>query len=167
MPLKTFAPNRPECYCMPWNSVFDTPQQESFVFTNIQQIFKWLLSSKCSKIHHTALWVTVLAIFYLATTSVDHTIQSTFSDKFNHLIAFIVLSLLAHIAYPVTQKIKWAVALFGYGLLIEVVQYFLPHREFSLLDLVTDLSGIICYLVVFYSFVARFLNPLIGNYSNT
>lgn len=121
------------------------------MFTNIQQSFKALFSPKLSILHKTALWSAIIAISYLATTSVDHKIQSSFNDKFNHLIAFIVLSFLAHVAYPKVQKLKWATALFFYGLLIEVVQYFLPHREFSLLDLATDSAGIIAYLIILWS----------------
>jgi len=122
------------------------------VFTSIQQNFSALFSPKLSKLHQTGLWSAVIAILYLATTSVDHTVQSTFNDKFNHLIAFIVLSFLAHISYPKLHKIKWAAALFFYGLLIECIQYFLPHREFSLLDLATDALGIIAYLIIFCTF---------------
>ena len=122
------------------------------MFTNIQQSFSALFSPRLSKLHQTALWCAVIAILYLATTSVDHKVQSTFNDKFNHFFAFIVLSFLAHIAYPKVQKFTWATALFFYGLFIEGVQYFLPHREFSLLDLATDALGIIAYLVIFCTF---------------
>ena len=127
------------------------------MFTNIQQSFNALFSPKLSKLHQTALWCAIIAISYLATTSVDHTVQSTFNDKFNHLIAFIVLSFLAHIAYPKVKNLKWATALFFYGLLIEAVQYFLPYREFSLLDLATDSVGIIAYLIIFWTFFDQLL----------
>ena len=131
------------------------------MFTNIQQSFNALFSAKLSKLHQVALWCAIIAIFYLATTSADHTVQSTFNDKFNHLIAFIVLSLLAHLAYPKVRRFKWATTLFFYGLLIEAVQYFLPHREFSLLDLATDSAGIITYLIIFWPFFdKRLINNL-------
>ncbi len=118
--------------------------------TNILLSFKPLFDSKWSIYHRLMLWTAISAIFYLATTSVDHTVQSTFNDKFNHLIAFGILSFLCHIAFQTHQSIKWAFALFGYGLLIELVQYFLPYREFSLLDLATDLLGIVLYLIIFH-----------------
>ena len=127
------------------------------MFTNIQQSFNALFSTKWSKLHQSALWCAIIAISYLATTSVDHKVQSTFNDKFNHLIAFVVLSFLAHIAYPKVKKLKWATALFFYGLLIEAVQYFLPYREFSLLDLATDSVGIIAYLIIFWTFFDQLL----------
>ncbi|UZE95693.1 VanZ family protein [Alkalimarinus alittae] len=119
------------------------------MFTNILLSFKPLFNHKWSAIHKLALWTAVIAIFYLATTSVEHTVQSTFNDKFNHLIAFGVLSFLSHIAFQNRPWLHWAIALFSYGLLIELVQYFLPHRAFSLLDLATDLLGIVAYVIIF------------------
>lgn len=129
-----------------------------FVFTNILLNFKPLFDRKWGIFHQIILWTVVGAIFYLATTSADHKVQSTFNDKFNHLIAFGVLSFLSHIAFQSQQWLKWAVALFGYGLFIELVQYFLPYREFSLLDLATDLLGIILYLIIF----RPIFNPLLA-----
>ncbi|MFD2231654.1 VanZ family protein [Alkalimarinus sediminis] len=126
--------------------------------TNILLSFKTLLDTKWSTYHRLLLWVVVSAIFYLATTSVDHKVQSTFNDKFNHLIAFGVLSFLCHIAFQTHPSIRWAIALFGYGLFIELVQYFLPYREFSLLDLATDLLGIVLYLIIFHPVFNRLLS---------
>jgi len=128
------------------------------VSTNILLSFKSLLDSKWSTYHRLILWTAVAAIFYLATTSVDHKVQSTFNDKFNHLIAFGVLSFLSHIAFQTHQSINWAIVLFGYGFLIELVQYFLPYREFSLLDLATDLLGIVLYLIIFHPVFNRLLD---------
>lgn len=129
------------------------------MYTYVRQSFEVLLSDKWSIVHKTALWTAVLAISYLATTSIEHTVQSTFSDKFNHFIAFAVLTFLSHIAYPGSSMRNMATLLFSYGLLIEVTQYFLPHREFSLLDLATDVLGIACYWLVFYTFIQQFIAP--------
>ena len=41
-------------------------------------------------------------------------------------------------------KILW---LLGYGVMIEVVQYFLPNREASTLDVVADSVGIALYML--------------------
>lgn len=128
------------------------------MFTNILLNFKPLFDRKWGIYHKLILWIVVSAIFYLATTSVDHKVQSTFNDKFNHLIAFGVLSFLSHIAFQSQHWLKWATVLFGYGLLIELVQYFLPYREFSLLDLATDLLGIVLYLIIF----RPLFNPLVN-----
>lgn len=127
------------------------------MFTTTLQSFRQLLDTRWARYHLAVFWLAILAIFYLATTAIEHQVQATFNDKINHLAAFGTLSLLAHIAYASTPKVKWATGLLGYGLLIEVVQYFLPHREFSLLDLAADLAGIALYLVIFYPLFERLL----------
>jgi VanZ family protein len=65
-------------------------------------------------------------------------------DKLNHLLAFALLTVLAQAAYPDRPRaaLRWALLL-AYGLLIEVVQAFLPGRELSLLDLAADGAGIL------------------------
>ena len=92
-----------------------------------------------------ALFVCVLAIAYLAFAPPSQAPGTPF-DKLNHIIAFAVLAWLADMAYPGGHlaKYKWAFLL-GYGLIIEVVQGFLPERELSLLDFAVDVVGILCY----------------------
>ena len=68
------------------------------------------------------------------------------NDKVSHFLAFYVLSLLVDFSFPkygfVLPKVF---ALLGYGLLIEIVQYFIPYRTCSLLDLSADGVGIALY----------------------
>ncbi len=70
-------------------------------------------------------------------------------DKANHILAFFVLAGLADLAYPGSSPArgweKW-VSLLAFGLFIEAVQYFLPYRQFSLLDLAADGIGIWLYV---------------------
>jgi len=91
------------------------------------------------------LWVCVLAIAYLAFVPVQHA-PGTPSDKLNHFLAFAVLAWLAELGYPGRHlaRYRWTLLL-GYGLLIELVQGFLPYRELSPLDLAADAAGILCY----------------------
>jgi VanZ family protein len=71
------------------------------------------------------------------------------ADKVNHFAAFLVLAWLADHAYPgySFRPEPW-MALLGYGLLIEVLQAFLPYREASLGDLVADGAGLLAYLAL-------------------
>ncbi|WP_250656675.1 VanZ family protein [Alkalimarinus coralli] len=137
------------------------------MFTNILQSFSRLLDKKWSRYHRFTLLVAVTTIFYLATTSVDYKVQSSFNDKFNHLFAFGSLSFLSHIAFQTFQPIRWATALLGYGALIECVQFFLPYRSFSLLDLAADLTGIVLYIIVFYPLFNRLLSSPASYYAKS
>jgi VanZ family protein len=93
-----------------------------------------------------ALAVTLVVITVLATTQIDYPAVSSLNDKFSHIAAFYVLALLVDFSTPDSRyTLSKAAPLLGYGLLIEVVQYFLPHRTFSLLDLAADAAGLALY----------------------
>jgi VanZ family protein len=88
----------------------------------------------------------LLAITYLATTSRQIPILENVDDKIIHVAAFYVLGLLADVSWPASGfRLPKALALLGYGLAVEIMQYFLPHRTFSLFDLGADAVGLLIY----------------------
>ena len=90
----------------------------------------------------------VTGITILATTPLSYPVVSDVNDKFNHVLAFFVLALLADFSFPEKEFAgAMILSLLGYGLAIEITQYFLPHRMFSLLDLATDAAGIGLYRI--------------------
>jgi len=90
----------------------------------------------------TALLLSVIAILFLATTSQAYPIPAAASDKVNHLMAFIELTLLARLSWPEAKAWHYAPLLLAFGLAIEAVQATLPYRDFSLADLAADGLGI-------------------------
>ncbi len=92
------------------------------------------------------LCISLVVITYLATTALEFTIVSSVYDKLNHFVAFLVLALLVDFSFPYsrfnTAKIY---SLLVYGGLIEIIQHFLPHRMFSLLDIAADSLGLLAY----------------------
>ncbi|MDX1598872.1 MAG: VanZ family protein [Marinobacter sp.] len=97
----------------------------------------------CRPLWQLALFISVIAILYLATTSTPYPMPSSPNDKVNHLIAFTELAILARLGWPRISAI-WLVApaLVLFGLAIEVIQSQLPYREFSLADLAADAAGV-------------------------
>ncbi|MBK9021077.1 MAG: VanZ family protein [Sulfuritalea sp.] len=92
---------------------------------------------------------TLVVVSYLAVTPTEHKVSHLVSDKLNHMAAFLVLAALLDFSVPrVEFTIAKAGALLGYGLLIEIVQYFLPFRQFSLLDLAVDALGLAAYALL-------------------
>lgn len=93
-----------------------------------------------------ALALALVAITWLATTPRAVPVVEDINDKVSHVLAFLVLGLLADFAFPARgfgpSKI---LALLGYGLLVEAVQYFLPHRDSSLYDLAANAIGLALY----------------------
>jgi VanZ family protein len=90
--------------------------------------------------------VTVVLISYLAFGHVEETPIADINDKLEHAAAFLTLAFLLDFSWP---DRAWGsdklLPLLAYGLFIEVVQYFLPYREFSLWDLAADCLGLIAY----------------------
>jgi VanZ family protein len=66
----------------------------------------------------------------------------TLSDKLNHLVAFSVLFIMTTLSKVMPQN-QLFIVLFIYAWFIEIVQYFMPTRWFSALDVVADVLGVI------------------------
>lgn len=64
-------------------------------------------------------------------------------DKYAHFAVFFFLTLLAELALKWNLWSKLAFVAI-YGLFIEVLQHFVPHRSASLGDFIADAAGIIC-----------------------
>jgi VanZ family protein len=70
------------------------------------------------------------------------------SDKLAHAGIFFVLAFLCFHGFRNTYGIRALIALSLFGLLIEVIQYYLPWRSFSWIDWMADNLGIILYEVI-------------------
>ncbi|MEN9968010.1 MAG: hypothetical protein RIR94_179 [Bacteroidota bacterium] len=106
-----------------------------------------------------ALGTIFIGITFLSLKSVSHHTSIRVNDKVGHFIAYAILSLIALIVWRKRQtkfKIGLALALIGYGLLMEFLQGFVPGREVSAYDLLANSIGVgIGYLL--FSRVKRYL----------
>ncbi|WP_371378326.1 VanZ family protein [Thalassotalea aquiviva] len=84
---------------------------------------------------------TVLSVTALALMPLEGTIVIKVWDKLNHLVAFSVLAALLYLSNWL-RGWRYFTLLLGYGVLIEVMQSFTPHRFFSIADIAADLVGI-------------------------
>ena len=92
--------------------------------------------------------VCMIAVSWLAFGSPPSNIAATVSDKVLHGVAFVVLAYLLAGALPAHSfwKIVFP-SLLAYGFFIELVQWQLSHRDFSLLDFLADAVGVFLYWV--------------------
>ena len=105
--------------------------------TKITTTFRFLLSAA------------VVVISYLSFAQIESEAIESVNDKIWHALGFLALALLVDLSWPyVSFSVRKFLPLLGYGLAIEIVQYFLPYRTFSLLDLAADGAGILGYLAV-------------------
>jgi len=90
--------------------------------------------------------IALAIISYLAFTPEEYSLVESSNDKLDHFAAFFVLALLADFSFP-ARAYQWPkfLPLLFYGLLIEIIQHFLPYRSFSWFDFLTDCIGLLCY----------------------
>lgn len=76
------------------------------------------------------------------------------NDKLIHIIVFFGFSVLVDLCSSKKPFWLWkGLPLLGYGMLIEVLQYFTPHRSFSIPDMIADSAGISLYLGLKFGFL--------------
>jgi VanZ family protein len=88
-------------------------------------------------------FVFLIVIEYLATTSLSIEVIENSWDKANHFVAFFALFIALSTGFPNIELISRVLLLMFFGIHIEVVQAFLPFREFSLLDIFADFIGVV------------------------
>ncbi|MCZ2355644.1 MAG: VanZ family protein [Bacteroidia bacterium] len=78
-------------------------------------------------------------------------------DKTNHIMAFAVMIVLIKQAWPKGHWMLHLLCCFLYGILIEVMQSFLPFRVASIGDIIADIVGILIgkSAVIAYSAFAK------------
>ncbi len=94
-------------------------------------------------------YITAFAVFILAIVNNDHIpINSIYADKIKHISAFFTLSLLLNKASStLAHRFRNIIALLLFGLLIEVIQYFIPTRDSDWMDVLADFVGIMFFQV--------------------
>ena len=112
--------------------------------SSLNTLLPTLLTSVRARI---LLGVDLLAISALAFMPGPEVPVTTHWDKGDHTLAFFSLSLLARFAWPRAPFWRIALALVGYGVLIEIVQSFLPTRDAEALDVLADSTGIVVFAV--------------------
>ena len=85
----------------------------------------------------------LIMMTFLSLKSQHDTIQVSLNDKLLHFMAYSTLTLWLYLLFSSkTILIKSLFLLFLYGLFIEFLQYFIPNRYFSVMDILANLLGI-------------------------
>ena len=91
----------------------------------------------------------MLAGAWVATRELDLPPQYEINDKLIHIFVFFGFSVLIDLSSVRKPFWLWkALPLLGYGVCIEIMQYYTPVRSFSLLDWVADLIGVLLYFSI-------------------
>lgn len=93
--------------------------------------------------------ISILVISFLAISETNPTTQNFIDDKLLHFLCFAYLTLIFKLTQFIRQDFWLYVIVLAYGILIEIVQMFLPYRSFELLDIFADFMGILCSGLLF------------------
>lgn len=107
------------------------------------------MRSMITNLFKSALYINLIVIEYLALTPQHIEVLDCLWDKQNHFTAFFVLFILLSFAYTHFSTLKKIALLLLIAFQIEAIQYFIPGRSSSFMDIVADSIGIIIGVIVY------------------
>ena len=100
----------------------------------------------------------LVSIEFLATTTQEIKPLAHTWDKANHFIAFMTLYILLSLAYKNLSIVVKILMLLAFGMQIEIVQSFIPGRDFSGFDVIADSVGIMIGIGAYLLYKKRLNN---------
>ena len=103
-------------------------------------------------------WLSIFTVFIVCLIPIHGQGPINHFDKLVHMASFAIVTLLCFYAYPSKYHLRraiQAIALIGFGLLIEIAQSFTGYRFFSWLDLLADGLGVISIWLIYLGYYSR------------
>lgn len=104
-------------------------------------------------------WAIIVAILSIVAGGAKSNIDVSFLDKIVHAFMYAVLCLLMIVGYTKQytfrflkfKPILWAIVFScTYGIILEVIQHFIPDRSFDVMDMIANAAGSLIGLLAFY-----------------
>jgi len=105
------------------------------------------------------LGVSLVLISILSIQEIEVQSSVNFSDKLLHFFCFLYLTTISWLSRIIYKELWLYVIVLAYGILIEIVQIYIPYRSFEFLDIFADFLGILVG-----TFLINFLKNLYPNY---
>ncbi|MDC0198722.1 VanZ family protein [Pseudomonadota bacterium] len=105
------------------------------------------------------LGISIVLISILSIQEIEVESSIDLSDKFIHFSCFLYLSIISWLSRIIYKELWLYVIVLAYGILIEIVQIYIPYRSFEFLDIFADFLGI-----VVGSFFINFFKDLYPKY---
>ena len=90
--------------------------------------------------------VFIITILSIKQVNIESSVNSL--DKALHFLCFSYLTLIAWLSRILNKDLHVYVIVLAYGILIEIVQRYLPYRSFEYLDIFADFVGVIAGLII-------------------
>ena len=93
-----------------------------------------------------AISISIVTILSVQEVNIESSVN--FLDKVLHFLCFSYLTLITWLSQILNKDLHVYAIVLAYGILIEIVQRFLPYRSFEYLDIFADSVGIIAGLII-------------------
>ena len=104
-----------------------------------------------------AISIVVISILSIQHLEVEPSVN--LNDKLLHFSCFLYLTIISWLSRIIYKELWLYVIVLGYGILIEIVQIYIPYRSFEFLDIFADFLGVLAG-----SFLINFFKDLYPKY---
>jgi VanZ family protein len=106
----------------------------------------------------------VLIITYFSLTPIEHKIPENIWDwdKASHFTAYLLLAMFVKKVHVRFSYLTCVITCFSYSFAIECIQYFIPNRQFDVLDMLANLLGMVLGVIIYYLIREKFFNKWRG-----
>ena len=95
----------------------------------------------------------ILGWYLYNDVSLQPQITPNFIVSSNHVYAFLTLSFVGFFTYQKIEQLKFlSIYLISLSIILEILHYFIPERDFEFRDLFGNLVGVIMVIIIFYFF---------------
>ena len=106
----------------------------------------------------------IFIITYFSLTPIEHKIPENIWDwdKASHFTAYLLLAIFVKKVHIRFSYLTCVITCFSYSFAIECIQYFIPNRQFDVLDMLANLLGTVLGLIIYYLIIEKFFNKRSG-----
>lgn len=104
----------------------------------------------------------VLIITYYSLTPEENIISGNLWDKGLHFFVYVFLFILIKYVHIRLSYLTCLLICCNYSFIIECIQYFMPDRQFDILDMLANLLGTVLGVIIYYVVIERFFNKKSG-----
>jgi len=107
------------------------------------------------------IWFYVFYVFnitYFSLTPIEHKISESIWDKAAHFTAYLFLVMIVKKVHVRFNYLTCLVICCSYSFIIEFIQYFIPNRQFDILDMLANVLGAVLGVILYYFIIERYFN---------
>jgi len=97
----------------------------------------------------------VLIVTYFSLTPIEHKGPVIIWDKASHFTAYLLLAMFVKKVHIRFSYLTCVITCCSYSFIIECIQYFIPSRQFDVLDMLANLLGTVLGVIIYYLIIEK------------